>query len=426
MNLYIFHYHLNPGGVTRIIESQVEGLKNSDSINSITVITGGCEDRSFFDRKNVNIVVDDAFNYLTDSEDIESKYNYIKKRLREICSTDGILHFHNLNLGKNPILTLVVSEMASEGFSVINHAHDFAEDRPTNYKFIEEVFNKLSSKPISEILYPQVSNYHIATLNSHDLHRVKGKYVPDDHCHLLPNPVVFHESSKNYDPIKDRLEICTELDLDAHKLNIVYPVRVIRRKNIGEFILLAILFGDRANWIVTQPPKNPVEIAYYESWKEFCSKSGIKISWEAGQKVDFEKLIRSADACITTSIQEGFGMVYMEPWLLNTPVIGRDIQMVTEDLKSSGVEFPLLYDKLLIIDNKELHELNPEAQMNVLNEYINDRAKQRNIFKQNTFLHNLLNLPAEALIKRNKEVILKEFSLAKYTVRLNEIYRIFN
>jgi hypothetical protein len=53
--------------------------------------------------------------------------------------------------------------------------------------------------------------------------------------------------------------------------------------------------------------------------------------------------ISGARAAITTSIGEGFGMAYLEPWLLGTPVVGRDLPKVTGDFAASGMSFDWLY-----------------------------------------------------------------------------------
>lgn len=425
MRVCIFHYHLNPGGVTRIIESQIDSLLHSPMVKKICLITGHAEKNDFLENKEVELIVDPVFSYLTETTHTEGKYNFINKRLREICHKNDILHFHNLNLGKNPLITLAASNLAVEGYKVLNHAHDFAEDRPDNFKFLEEVFSKLTHKKTSDILYPNTDNYRFAVLNSFDFDRLKTYGVKTDKCSLLPNPVVFNESKHRFDKKAARKEIVEELDFQDEKLMITYPVRVIRRKNIGEFILLSILFREKANWIVTQPPKNPVEIEYYNKWKEFCLEENIKINWEAGNRVDFEKLIRVSDFCITTSIQEGFGMVYMEPWLFETPVTGRNIAMVTTDIKTSGIEFPLLYDHFYVKENQELYTMNVNDQQQLIRDYAHKIGPPDDLVKLNPWLNNLLKLPSQTLINRNKKVILTEYSLEKYRNRLDDIYRGF-
>jgi glycosyltransferase involved in cell wall biosynthesis len=422
MKVCIFHYHLNPGGVTRIIGSQIEALSQLGG-HEICLVTGLCENKHWYEKQNVSVIEDNHFNYLTDNPDLGLAYEHVTKKLRNICTKQDILHFHNLNLGKNPLVTLAVSNMASEGYKILNHAHDFAEDRPDNMRFVQAVVHKFSNKPLDDIFYPKVNNYHMATLNGHDLERCRKYGMDISRSHLLPNPVVFNERDKDGDRESYRNEIISALKLDKTKLIITYPVRVIRRKNIAEFILLATLFAPEANWIVTQPPKNPVEAEHYNRWKEFCKKEQIKIHWEAGNKVDFEKLIRASDFCVSTSIQEGFGMVYMEPWLLNTPVAGRNIKMVTDDLKAAGIEFTMLYDTFSVRGEKEMHELNFDEQQLVIKECLKDPERKKQLIRQNAFLSKLLDLPSEQLVKRNKEVILTEFSLDKYRNRLDELYQ---
>ncbi len=66
-----------------------------------------------------------------------------------------------------------------------------------------------------------------------------------------------------------KADIVTRLGLDPEKKIITYPVRAIRRKNIGEFILLAVLFEGTCQFNITQAPKNPVGIAGIYAMEEF-------------------------------------------------------------------------------------------------------------------------------------------------------------
>ncbi len=118
----------------------------------------------------------------------------------------------------------------------------------------------------SEILYPDLPGYHFAVLNSCDFNRVIQKGIPRDKVHLLQNPV----STKSGKSHKIRAEIISRLGLDNQKKIITYPVRAIRRKNIGEFILLAVIFQDSCQFNITQAPKNPAEVPAYLRWKLFC------------------------------------------------------------------------------------------------------------------------------------------------------------
>jgi len=201
-------------------------------------------------------------------------------------------------------------------------------------------------------------------------------------------------------------------------------VRVIERKNIGEFILLSVLFGHNTNFAVTQPPKNPAEIELYRQWVDFCENSAIPVIFEAGNKVDFETLLRASDFCISTSYREGFGMVYLEPWLLNTPVVGRDIHYITEDFKADGFQFPTLYYKINIPEVKvDFKDLNMKMQMEIISELRTGKISKQQIFEQNPILATLFREVSNEVIEKNKAVIKNNYSVQGYGSKLQKRYK---
>lgn len=425
----IIHYHLNPGGVTRIIESQIRCLKQRDSSLSILVLTGHCDNPDYIGNLGADLVIDDALNYLPeDAGDLQKKLIQIQELLSRHIDRDDIIHFHNMNLGKNPLLTIAISLLAKQGYYVLNHAHDFAEDRPLNLKFLESIIQQEFKLDVREILYPEISNLLFATLNSADRQRLINYQISESRTFLLPNPVDITISQQNKNKEELKHSICSQLGINEKKLLITYPVRVIRRKNIGEFILLTLLFSEEANWVVTQPPKNPVEIVSYEAWKQFCLKNNIKLVFEAGVKVKFEELILASDWCFTTSIQEGFGMVYMEPWLLGTPVGGRNLDYITADLSSSGMIFPMLYDQIQVETEEgftDFAALNMDQQMNVISDLLNKRDNQQKTIRDNPLLKIIFEPLDTDIIKSNRDTIINEYSLKKYAKRLKGIYQEF-
>jgi glycosyltransferase involved in cell wall biosynthesis len=424
MKVYIFHYHLNPGGVTRIIDLQIEAIKVAFRDVKICLITGYCSNEKSYRDKGIELIVNSDLNYLADDKgNLFEKFDSILSFFKLTCNTGGILHCHNLNLGKNPLVTLAVSRLAQEGYCIINHMHDFSEDRPENQDFLKSIIENIFNESVQEALYPAVENYFFAVLNSFDFGRLAKFGIGEHRRFLLPNPVFLSHKTIKSQVNSEREFITNQLEIDSSKLLVTYPVRVIHRKNIAEFILLAAMFGQVANWMVTQPPQNPKEITEYNSWKEFCIRENIAICWEAGTKVDFEQLVQVSDFCITTSIREGFGMVFLEPWLLDTPVIGRDLLMVTSDLKNSGISYPMLYQKLYIDEQLEIFELSINEQMNVIVKLINSSVFRDKLLDINPFLKEFLKPVDKALIHKNKGVILNEYSLKKYGQKLHEIYR---
>lgn len=428
MHITILHHHLNPGGVTRIIQSQVTSLKKKHSDIQIQILTGKSGFPEFFREADVDVKVNPDLDYILGHKLLPGQTQTLYERtldfLRDQIPEGSFIHAHNLNLGKNPVLTLAVSDMNAEGYRLFNHCHDFAEDRPPNMDYFEKIIKGHFGKNPEEVMYPVRPDYLFGTLNSFDRERIIRKGIPEDQVILLPNPVHF-EQQHHCNKKQAKADLCDELGLDTAKTMITYPVRVIRRKNIGEFILLAVLFEEEANWLVTQPPKNPQEITHYEQWKQLCNDLNIPVHWEVGTKVDFEKLLIGTDVCISTSIREGFGMVFLEPWLPGTPVMGRNIGYVTKDLIASGVDFPLLYDKLDVKINGTIHdfgEIDPQKQQNFIHRIRNDRSEKKKIRNMNPGLKIMFDKVTDDLIQKNQETIKAKYSLENYASRLDGIY----
>ncbi len=424
MQVIIAHSHLNPGGVTRIIESQVKCLADYD----VTVVAGNCgENYPAFSGKTKCISFG-PLNYLEHKKYSESS---LRKKLQEtkgfletILKKDAILHVHNLNLGKNPVTTYAVFLLTKEGYTVFNHAHDFAEDRPANYQFLKEIIEGNFNEKLSEVLYPDLPNYHFGVLNSFDFDRLVSYGVAKERIEWLPNPVEFRVSKNVPNKKVAKKGICSDLLLDEKKLLVTYPVRVIHRKNIGEFLLLSVLFQETANFCVTQPPLNPEEIKLYQKWLDFCGKKKIPVVFEAGKKVDFETLLTASDFCISTSYKEGFGMVYVEPWLADTPVVGRNIRYITRDFVHDGLILPALYDELKIPGTSgDFPLLTMEQQMQLIEGVSEGKIKQQSIFELNPRLKTLFEKVGPDIMKNNKNIIERNYSLHGYRDKLQKRYR---
>ncbi|MCG6190454.1 glycosyltransferase family protein [Maribellus maritimus] len=424
MQIVIAHSHLNPGGVTRIIESQIESLPNETT----KVLAGSCSNPEQITSRGAEIQIIEELNYLKNrrygDKEAMKMLHRVHKKIRGQLPVDAILHFHNLNLGKNPIVTYAVYLLAKEGVKVFNHSHDFAEDRPANYQFIKEILSDIFLQRIGEVLYPQLPNYQFGVLNSYDFERLQKYGVQKERIELLPNPVTFNISKNILDKAGAKTQICSELNLDKNKLLVTYPVRVIRRKNIGELILLSVLYSEKVNFVVTQPPKNPVEIDGYQKWTNFCKQEKIPIIFEAGNKVNFEKLLTASDFCITTSYQEGFGMVYLEPWLLNTPVVGREIEYISRDFRNDGFIFPALYKQLNTPESDiDFKDLDINIQMKIIAGLKNLQTEKEKIFEQNEVLKSLFQKVKSETIEKNKKIIRNKYSIEGYGIKLQNRYK---
>ncbi len=420
MKIAILHYHLNPGGVTRIIESQVMGLSKANRNAEMIILSGSSISESDF--AEVPVIEDDCMLY--DESGEVSRFTDKAAMIRSFIIRHAkgfILHCHNPNLGKNPALTLAIYQLARQGFSIVNHYHDFPEDRPENMKRLNNMFDQ-SGFSSREVLYPDLPGYHFAVLNTCDYKRVLENGVSPARVHLLQNPVSVNARRKH----ETKADIVARLGLDPEKKIITYPIRAIRRKNIGECILLAVLFERTCQFNITQAPRNPLELPAYMRWKNFCEENRIQVKFETGVTVNHEDLIRISDFCITTSLREGFGMVYLEPWLAGTPVSGRDIPCITDDLRKYKLEFPRLYDRIevgTVAGNCDFRDLETGEQENLILHLLGSSREKEIILRSNLFLNSLFDDVEPELIRKNRLIIRKHFSTTNYGKRLLTLYK---
>jgi hypothetical protein len=163
-------------------------------------------------------------------------------------------------------------------------------------------------------------------------------------------------------PIKPQAEL--------EKSLILYPIRAIRRKNIGEAILLSLFFRHGQTLAVTLPPNSPSDIMSYEGWKVFVRDQKLRLEFDMGLSHDFETLVRSAEFLITTSITEGFGFSFLEPWLFEKLIWGRNLPDICRDFTRNGIRLEHLYDGLRVpVDWIGLHRFNQKWTACVLDAF---------------------------------------------------------
>lgn len=332
INIAIIHYHLRRGGVTRVIMNALAALAGADL--NLCVLTGEAQAEDF----PVPVKIVDGLGYSNSmSDDPHELVRRMQQAAKDALGTaPDLWHIHNHSLGKNVVAVPAFAELARRGERILFQMHDFAEDgRPDNFRNMSE---QIGAVALGQSLYPQASHLHYAVLNDRDFELLHGAGFADDCLHLLPNAVTFEPPKA--EPISSLCEGRFYL----------YPTRAIRRKNMGELLLLAALTDDGDRFGVTLAPENPCEQELYHHWVQLGESLGLPITFDVvGQgEHDFEQLVVSADAMITTSLQEGFGMAFLEPWLAGKPLVGRNLPAVTTMMLNEGLNLDALYATLPI------------------------------------------------------------------------------
>ncbi len=252
-----------------------------------------------------------------------------------------VWHFHNHSLGKNCALNDALFLIARK-HRILLQIHDFAEDgRPELFHTLLRGAGHGDIHKLGRRVYPQAANIHYAALNSRDRDLLVASGVPSARLHLLPNPVVMP------------CMVSTERQLTASgpgERMLVYPTRAIRRKNIGEFLLWSAIAEKGDRFAVTLAPENPRERPAYDEWVRFAAEHDLPVEFEIGSRsgLSLSSLLSRSHAAVTTSIAEGFGLAFLEPWLLGRPALGRGLPEITADFEGAGLDLAHLYEKLLV------------------------------------------------------------------------------
>ena len=451
MRVAIVHYHLHTGGVTRIIQHACSVLAAQ---GAETLILTGELPASEWD---VPIRVVRGLGYEGHSL-VDSGRELATELLSATHDTFGTLpdlwHVHNHSLGKCLVLPQALNFFAEQGHRFLLQVHDFPEDgRPLNYQRQLEHIGSGDCDRLSAILYPQAPHVHYAVLNGRDFGFLSTAGVPPNQLHLLPNPVQIHSAPSTMSPNAEF----------PHGRLWLYPTRAIRRKNLGEFLLWAALSESEDVFATTQGPKNPIERPAYERWRRVAGMLRLAVQFEIGtaNHADFETLLRSAYALVTTSVAEGFGLAFLEPWLVGRAVTGRNLTEITAEFEQVGVKFPGLYERVEVpvewlgyqtLKDRVWQGLarvmaaygrTPTADdlQCVLSAWIKDgcvdfgrldeplqEAIIRRVVNSSTARGQLVphRLPDPAMrtqqIEGNRRVIVREFSLMQYGERLLDIY----
>lgn len=182
MKIAIVHYHLRPGGVTRVITNALQALE--DSQIQCCVLTGEVHD-SFSYPHLVRQV--DALGYsdrpLEDPQETITRLRIAAEAV--LGGPPDLWHIHNHSLGKNPTYHKVTAELARQGERLLLQIHDFAEDgRPGNYQLL-----RLAGADLNESLYPLGSHVHYGLLNGRDYELLRAAGADEAFLHSLPNSV---------------------------------------------------------------------------------------------------------------------------------------------------------------------------------------------------------------------------------------------
>lgn len=358
MLIVIVHYHLKRGGVTQVIANHLRALQlqpGPDSLR-IVILHGGRHD-GWSDRLpdvptlNYEIRTIAGLDY----DDRTGHGGDLVREVQSVLADLGgspqstVVHVHNHSLGKNAALPSALSRLAQDGWPLLLHVHDFAEDfRPDNYRQLMDSMGRDTPVETMGEVYPTASHIHYAVLNQRDARILSTAGIEPAQLHVLPNAVGDLGSLPPHDTMRRDLARTCGIP-EQHSL-LLYPVRGIRRKNLGEAVLWSGLIRGRGHIGLTLAPTTPAELPSYRRWKALAASLGLPMTFELANVsgLSYAGNLAAADRMLTTSVAEGFGLVYLESWLAGKSLTGRDLPEITADFVAAGLRLEELDSRLAV------------------------------------------------------------------------------
>ena len=361
--LAIFHYHLHPGGVTSVIILGVKALLefSSERFEEIILVSGSGEHLDALREElaepahragvRLTLTVLPEIGYGESSGPPAGSRTEEEALARRLLDSWGgaVWWVHNYHLGKNPLFTQTLLRIIRDRPEqpLLLQIHDFPESgRFENLKHLRNIL----TLPV----YPVSPNLRYLTISEADREILIRAGIPREAAVLLANPVELPAdgSGRTGSPagvpenpdfrvaINERIRKEWAPRFPGYRPEgslALCPVRTIRRKNILEAGLLARLSPEPLNLAVTLPGVSRQEAPYSRLVESLFYRGIIPGIWGTGTAggagaLSLEELAGASDLILSSSVQEGFGYLFLHAGLWNRPLLARHLEVLDEIL----------------------------------------------------------------------------------------------
>ena len=364
LKLVIVHHHFRPGGVRRVIELATPHLVAHwpERVSAVVLAAGEAPDsawlRNFRLRihsASVKVLVEPAFGYLSelalDGARLRRRVmDGIRKLLGEIGRDDCLIWAHNLGLGRNLCLARELTFTCHcRGIPLMAHHHDWwFENRWHHFTAMREPgFRKLDAVA-KAILASSHCIAHVA-INHADA-MVLEKRFPGL-SGWLPNPI--EPTTPASVARVDAARAWLGQQLGEHAPVWLLPCRLLRRKNIAESLLLTRWLRPDAWLVTTGGVSSAEEQVYADKLAASAQQHGWRLRLgilgdDEDEKPSVRELLAASEAVLLTSLQEGFGLPFLEAAAAKRPLLARALPNIAPDLAKFGFKFPQYYRELWV------------------------------------------------------------------------------
>lgn len=332
-------------------------------VDLVVLATGEAEDMAWIEGMRerlkpvrVDVVVDSAWGYLTEQKrGIESIRERVREGLARVLSegkaTETIVWAHNLGIARNMVLTEELFEAcAARRIRMLSHHHDWwFDNRWQRWRDVRRAgFHTLQGT--ARVTFRGGSKIRHAAINSLDagiLRRHLGKMAG-----WLPNLTGALREPEANEMGRTRRWVEDQLGERGAPVWIL-PCRLLRRKNVAEALLLARWLRPEA-WLVVTGSASSNEEEHYARrlseaarMKKWRMRLGL-LQGDSPRQPGVPELLGVSEVVLLTSIQEGFGLPYLEAAAARRPLVARSLPNIAPDLRRFGFQFPHGYGEIRV------------------------------------------------------------------------------
>ncbi|MBL9134545.1 MAG: hypothetical protein JNK85_01690 [Verrucomicrobiales bacterium] len=364
MHLIVVHYHYRPGGVRRVIELGTPHVLRAigDGPHRVTLAGGEAPDAEWLagfqraiGRERLTTFCDAALGYTEESRlsgsALMTRVEACLESLIEASrAADTVVWAHNLGLGRNIRLTAaLMGRCEALGVRMVAHHHDWWFDHRWGRWAEMKRLGVRTLAGAAQMVFGAGGWVRHAAINQADARILRR--LGRGQSGWMPNLV---ERS----PAVSESELCEAREWLTGRLGDAAPVwllpcRYLRRKNVGEALLVTRWLRPEAWMVTTGGPSSVDEQPSYRRWQENGRRRGWRfrlgiLAGVQGRVPTVAALAKASEAMLLTSVQEGFGLPYLEAAAAGRPLVCRRLRMVEPDLRRFGFRFPHAYREVWI------------------------------------------------------------------------------
>lgn len=363
MKLIVVHYHLRPGGIRRIIELATPHVARALRASSVTLACGEVNDQAWnegFTRAlqpvPVKFVVQPTFNYLSEQHRPptglrQTMVAALDQLLAEATPQNCLVWAHNLGIARNLLLSVELARACEQrGVRLLSHHHDWwFDNRWLRWPEMRRSGVRTLADAARAVFPAHATIRHIG-INRSDARVLqrhfgrRARWVPNLTTRAAPPDQSRVRMTQRW--LRSRLGVP---DAPVWLL----PCRLLRRKNIAEALLLTRWLRPDAWLVTTGGVSSRDEQSYFRKLSLAARRNGWPLrlavldgSASSRRTPSVAELLAASECVLLTSVQEGFGLPYLEAAAAARPLIARSLPNIAPDLDRFGFRFPQTYDEI--------------------------------------------------------------------------------